>query len=333
MSSPKLAICIPAYNQPAFLREALASLCDQGLAHSDFVVAIADDASPTPLAPVVDEFRSRLPILYHRHQQNVGHLKNWDAAWQLTQAPYISFLAHDDVIAPGHFGRALSVIESHPDTALVSSLVLCQSHPGSLNAHAYGQLLRGSPSTSFTEPYWWDRTEWLAFALVKTPNSIVGSVFRTDMFRRCRDWITYPIWHDRLMLGEVGLHGGVVTLPWIAGYYRTGDWQLSSQLWQTDMSEFKRATETVLGWCATHNIDVVRFWIDHICAASDRNRHLYLQMLHGSLKAELFLEIRRECERRLQKRLPLSRLERLGIPEPIAELLRTVDRRVLRRVK
>lgn len=333
MSTPKLAICIPAYNQPEFLRETLASLCDQGLSAGEYVVAISDDASPTPLAPVVAAFRSRLPIVYHRHEQNAGHLKNWDAAWQLTDAPFISFLPHDDVIAPGHFRRALSAIENDPGTALVSSLVLCQSHPGSLNTHAYGQLLRGSATTSFTEPYRWDRTEWLALTLVKTPNSIVGSVFRTDMFRRCRDWVGYPIWHDRLMLGEMGLHGSVVTLPWIAGHYRTGEWQLSHQLWQADMSEFKRATETVLAWCRANDIDVMRFWIDHVCAASDRNRHLYLQMLRGSLDVPQFQAIRRECERRLGKRLPLSRLERLGVPEPIAEVLRTVDRRVMRRVK
>ena len=68
--TPKLAVCIPAYNQPAFLREALASLCDQGLRTDDYVVAVADDASPAPLAPVVDEFRSRLQIVYHRHEKN-----------------------------------------------------------------------------------------------------------------------------------------------------------------------------------------------------------------------------------------------------------------------
>ncbi len=331
MSAPKLAICIPAYNQPEFLREALTSLCDQGLAQGDYVVAIADDASPTPLAPVVEAFRTRLPIVYHRHAQNVGHLANWDAAWRLTAAPFISFLAHDDVVSPGHFGRALAAIERDASTVLVSSLIICQSHPGAMNTHPHGRLLRGSSKTSFTQPYQWDRAEWMALALVTTPNSVIGSIFRADAFRKCRDWTAYPIWHDRLMLGEMGLHGGVVTLPWIAGHYRTGDWQLSSQLWQPDMSEFRRATEAVLGWCVAHNIDVVGFWIDHVCAASDRDQILYLQMLRGAVSADLFTDIRRQCEARLHKRLNLSRLERLGIPAPIAELLRRVDRGLMRR--
>ena len=222
MSTPRLAICIPAHNQPEFLREALTSLCDQGLAPHEFVVAIADDGSPTPLTDVVDAFRARLPIVYHRHDRNIGHLANWNAAWQLVDAPFISFLAHDDVVAPGHFARAMAVIEREPATVLVSSLVVCQSHPGALNSHPHGLLLRGFGRASFMEPYRWDRAEWQALALVTTPNSVIGSIFRTDAFRKCRTWTSYPIWHDRLMLGETGLHGDVVTL-WIAGHYRTGD--------------------------------------------------------------------------------------------------------------
>lgn len=328
---PRLAVCIPAYNHPAFLREALTSLCDQGLDRADYVVAVSDDGSPTALAPVVDEFRSRLQIVYHRHDTNAGHLANWDAAWQLVDAPLISFLAHDDVVAPGHLGRAVAAIEARPETVLIASLILCQSHPGSLNSHPHGLLLRGAGAASFSAPYHWDRAEWMALALVTTPNSVIGSVFRTEAFRQCLDWRAYPIWHDRLMLAEMGLHGEVMTLPWIAGYYRTGEWQLSGQLWQPDMSEFRKATQAVLAWCAAADIPVIPFWVDHICAASDRDRIMYLQMLRGSLEPARFAGIKRECESRLGVRLNMSRLERLGIPAPIADLLRRVDRRLMRR--
>lgn len=331
MSAPRLAVCIPAYDQPELLREALTSLCDQGLSPDDCVVAIADDASPTPLAPVVDEFRSRLNITYHRHERNAGHLANWDSAWQLVEAPFISFLAHDDVVAPGHLARALAAIEHDQDASLVASLVLCQSHPGALNTRLQGVLLRGATGASFTRPYRWDRTEWLALSLVATPNSIVGSVFRTAAFRRCREWLAYPIWHDRLMLAEMGLHGRVLTLPWIAGAYRTGDWQLSGRIWQPDMTEFKQATAAVRAWCTANAIDVTGFWIDQICTAAGSERLLYLQMLQGALEPLAFEDIRRQCEARLNTRLVLGRLERLGLPAPLVGLLRGVDRRLLNR--
>lgn len=331
MSDVDLAVCIPAYNQPQFLAEALNSLCDQGLDRDAYVVAVSDDGSPTPLQPVVDSFRSRLNIVYRRHEPNVGHLANFDASWQLVDAPFISFLSHDDLVAPGQLGRALAVISADPQVSLVSSLILCQSHPGALDTQPHGMLLRGRDKASFTAPYVWDPAEWLALASVTTPNSIVGSVFRTESFRQCHDWKAFPVWHDRLMLGEMGIHGTVVTLPWIGGHYRTGTWQLSSQLWQADMGEFRKATTVVLAWCARLGISLIDFWVDHISASPAQDRVRYLQMLRASFDRSLFLEIKRRCEERLGVRLPLSRLDRLGVPAPIASLLRTVDRLITRR--
>jgi hypothetical protein len=60
---------------------------------------------------------------------------------------------------------------------------------------------------------------------------------------------------------------------------------------------------------------------------------MYLQLLRGSLDAERFADIKQQCESRLGKRLNLNRLERLGIPGPIAELLRMADRRLMRRTQ
>ncbi|MBY0493696.1 MAG: glycosyltransferase [Cyanobacteria bacterium] len=330
MSNPRFAVVIPAYNQPAFLREALTSLCDQGLKREEYVVAICDDASPTPLTYVIDEFRDRLQIVFHRQERNVGHLVNWDTAWQLVDVPFVSFLSHDDVVAPGHFARALAALEGQDDdVVLLSSLVLCQNHPGALKTHQQGVLLR-SRDASWMQPYRWGRAEWMALSMVETPSSLVGSLLRTDAFRKCRIWTSYAIWHDRLMVAEMGLHGSVMTLPWIAGTYRTGDWQLSGLIWQTDMSEFHKASGEVRAWCAANDIDVMQFWIDHICQApTDRDRLMYLQMVRSAVDVPTFDAVRKECETRLNKRLPIGRLERLGVPAPVAAALRYVDRQLL----
>ncbi len=331
MASPQLTVCIPAYNQPEYLAEALESLCDQGLSRSQYLVAVADDASPLPLAAVVESFQSRLQVVYARHPGNIGHLANWDAAWQLTATPYVSFLSHDDVVAPGQLGRALAAIAGQPDAVLVSSLALYQNHPGSLTTVLQGCFLRGA-GASFTKPYRWTQAEWMGLALAATPMSIVGSVFQVDAFRRCRDWTGFPIWHDRLMLGEMGRHGQVISLPWIGGHYRTGAGQLSRALWQPDMSEFQQATAVVLGWCDRDGIPVREFWVDHICAATADDRILYLRMLHAALDAPTYRDIRQRCEARLQTRLHLGgRMNRLGIPAPVAALLQLAERLIERR--
>jgi glycosyltransferase involved in cell wall biosynthesis len=325
VAGPLLSVCIPAYNQPDLLRETLTSLCDQGLAREDYVVAVSDDASPLSLAEVVDEFRDRLQIVYDRSPQNIGHLKNWERASRLAETPYLSFLSHDDIVSPGHLRRALDALTARPGAVLAASLVLIQRHPGAIDSYLHSSFLTAAKA-SFTAPYLWDRTEWMALALTGTPLSIVGAVFQADAFRQCARWQEFPLWHDRLMLAEMGLHGAVISLPWIAGHYRVGDFQLSGKLWDNDRKEFKAATQTILEWSERAQIPVIDFWIDYICGAPPERRTPYLRMLQMALLAPQFAALRRACEARLQIRLPLTRLERLRVPDAVANLVREFDR-------
>ena len=324
-SPARLAVCIPAYNQPALLRETLTSLCDQGLSRDEYVVAISDDASPISLADVAAEFRDRLQIVYDRSPENIGHLRNWERASRLIDTPYLSFLSHDDVVAPGHLGRAMQAMAARSGAVLAASLVLIQRHPGALDTYLHGTFLNAAKA-SFIEPYLWDRTEWMALALTGTPLSIVGAIFDTAAFRQCSRWHEFPLWHDRLMLGEMGLHGAVISLPWIAGHYRVGDFQLSGKLWDNDRTEFKAATQAVLEMSSARQIPVFDFWIDYICNTEPDRRTPYLRMLHTALSTAQFTQLRRACEARLQIRLPLTRLERLRVPDAVASFVRELDR-------
>lgn len=325
MASPILTVCIPAYNQPALLHDTLTSLLDQGLHRDDYVVAISDDASTVPIADVAAAFRDRLHIVYDRNPQNIGHIKNWERSSQLTTTRYLSFLSHDDIVAPGHLRRALDVIESRPDVVLVPSLMLVQPYPGAPEAYVHGTFLTPEKA-SFTQPYEWDRTEWMALSLTGTPLSIIGGIFDAATFRKCDAWRGFPLWHDRLMLAEMGIHGNVVSLPWIGGYYRVGSFQLSGQLWTNDRREFREVSNVVLELSRHANLPVVDYWIDRICAASPEQRTTYLRMLSTSLTAPQFASIRGTCEQRLSTRLPLTRLERLRVPPALANLVRELDR-------
>lgn len=326
MSRPRLTVAIPAYNQPEYLRQALVSLCDQGLAREDYVVAVSDDASPTPLEPVVAAFADRLNVEYHRSATNRGHLANFAHAFALAKTPYVSFLTHDDVIAPGQLRRALASLESDPGVVLVASLVLCQRYPGAPDSRLHGTFLRGS-AASFSEPYAWDRTEWMALALTTTPLSIVGSVFHAPTFGRCEHWPRFPLWHDRLMLAEMGLHGAIVSMPGIGGYYRVSQSQLSGHLWDTDRREFRDTSQVVLELCQTAGIPVMAFWIDQLCAATAEERITYLQMLSAALTPGQFETLKEASEKRLGVRLHLGgRLDRLGIPPSVVAWVQSVER-------
>jgi glycosyltransferase involved in cell wall biosynthesis len=320
--TPQLTVCIPAYDRPDVLGEALASLCEQGLTREEFVVIVSDDNSPNNLRPVVDAFEDRLSLSYVRNTVNVGHLQNFASSFAAAATPFVTFLPHDDIVSPGHLARALRTIINTPECVLVASLVLCVRHPGALQVAHHGFFPSGPERARFGEAYQWDRTEWMALALITTPMSIVGSIFRTDVFRRCRDWVSFPVWHDRLMLAEMGRHGRVVTLPWIAGYYRVGESQLSGRLWAHQGDEIIEASKRVLLWCRDDGTPVLEFWVDRICTSTRPQRVTFLQLLQAALPPTDYQAVKLAAERRLGVRLHTSRLERLGVPAFAAEAVR-----------
>jgi glycosyltransferase involved in cell wall biosynthesis len=327
MSDAQITVCIPAFNQPQLLHEALSSLCDQGLRREEYVVAVSDDASPTSLRDTVSAFEDRLQIVYQRAEHNIGHLANFERSTTLTATPYLSFLPHDDLVAPGQLGRALTAVKQRPGTVLVASLVLTQRFPGAPFTHLHGLFLRGGSKASYSEVYEWDTAEWMALGLVTTPLSIVGSLFHAETFRRCDNWKRFPLWHDRLMMAEMGFHGGVISLPWIGGYYRESANQLSGQLWANHSAEFLEVSALLTARCEAEGIPVLAFWVDQICQATPDERILYLQMIKRAATAAVFQQIKQESEARLQTRLHLGgRLDRLAVPAPVAEFVRGVDR-------
>jgi glycosyltransferase involved in cell wall biosynthesis len=323
--TPALTVCVPAYNQPEFLRDALNSLCDQGLHRDQYLVAISDDASPTPLDGVVDSFRDRLQIVYCRHAANVGHLRNFEHTLSMSATPFVSFLPHDDLVTPGHLGRALRAIVNAPQCGLIASLILCQRFPGSLDTQPHGIFPQGAERSRFGEPYRWLAAEWMALGLITTPLSMVGSIFRREVFAKCRQWLSFPLWHDRLMLAEMGLHADVISLPWIGGHYRVSANQLSGQLWQNQREEFLSASLAILAACRAAGVGVEEFWIDRICTADRADRLTYLQLLSAALPSGDYDRIKSACEARLQVRLHTSRLDRLGLPRPVAAAVRSLN--------
>jgi hypothetical protein len=77
---------------------------------------------------------------------------------------------------------------------------------------------------------------------------------------------------------------------------------------------------------------VTDFWVDQLGEADAGGRIEYLHMLNRALPEAVYLDIKGRAEQRLGVRLHLGgRLDRLGVPKPVANLLRTIDRTVIRR--
>lgn len=97
----QLAIVIPAY-KGTFLRAALDSIAAQTC--QDFTLYIGDDCSPYQLGDIVDEYRSKIDVVYQRFETNLGGkdlVAQWERCIAMSQGePYIWLFSDDDVMEP-----------------------------------------------------------------------------------------------------------------------------------------------------------------------------------------------------------------------------------------
>jgi glycosyltransferase involved in cell wall biosynthesis len=326
MGAPKLTIYVPAYNRPQFLREALQSLCMQGLDSCDYRVVVSDDASPTSLGRVTAEFQDRLPIKYIRNEKNLGHIGNFAMALEYADSDLLSILTHDDVVSPGHFPALLRLVE--PETVFAAGLVVCCSWPGAPDSQVHGMTVLRDGDEGMMNPYRWQAAEWQAAALMGTPYSTVGAIFRTSAFSECRLWQEYALWHDRVWCAEIGLRGAVLTVPWVAGLYRVAEEQLSRALWESHAHEFKKASSVILANSEAAGLKVTEFWIETLCNSAFQRRAHFFRKLYQSLEYSDFLAIKNGFERRAKQRARLGgRLSSVGLPWRVEMALRSALRR------
>lgn len=96
-----LAFVIPAYRS-LYLRDTLNSLANQTC--QDFSVYVGDDASLDNIKGIIDEFRDRLDIVYHRFDANLGGkdlVSHWERCIKLcNDEEWVCLFSDDDILEP-----------------------------------------------------------------------------------------------------------------------------------------------------------------------------------------------------------------------------------------
>ncbi len=121
--SPDIAVCIPTYNQAAFVARAVES----ALRQTDFPqvqVWVSDDASTDDTAAVMTALCARDPrVHYHRHDKNLGIAEN--ASWVLEQplADIVVRLDSDDLLLPDYLRVLHDRLMRYPDAGYAHSAV------------------------------------------------------------------------------------------------------------------------------------------------------------------------------------------------------------------
>lgn len=122
MSTPKVSVLIPTYNQDAYITRAIESALAQ--THPDIEVIVRDDCSPDATQEVVERFiasRKDGRVRYYRNSRNVGILRNYhDGLYESATGDWVVNLDGDDFfLDPGFIAKAIALAGATPGIRLV----------------------------------------------------------------------------------------------------------------------------------------------------------------------------------------------------------------------
>jgi GT2 family glycosyltransferase len=116
MTSPQPAtvtVCIPTYNQSAYLAGAVRSALRQTVAPT--AVIVGDDASTDDTPRVMAELMAADPrVAYHRNPVNLGIAGNNTSLMRLATSEFVLRLDSDDELEPGYIAALLPVMQANP---------------------------------------------------------------------------------------------------------------------------------------------------------------------------------------------------------------------------
>lgn len=117
-NTPRVSIGLPVYNGENYLAETLDCFLNQ--TYGDFELVIVDNASTDTTPEICQSYADRDGrIRYHRNESNIGAVRNYNKAFELSKAPYFKWAAHDDVYEPTYLEKCVAVLDQSPDVVLV----------------------------------------------------------------------------------------------------------------------------------------------------------------------------------------------------------------------
>jgi glycosyltransferase involved in cell wall biosynthesis len=131
---PSIAVCIPTYNQAAFLPHAVESALTQQYA-GPLEVWVGDDASTDDTPQILDEMAARDARVRVLHQpQNVGIAENSSDVLAAPATVLVVRLDSDDLLAPGYLQRLADALGRAPQAGY--------AHSGVIEIDEHGRLGR-----------------------------------------------------------------------------------------------------------------------------------------------------------------------------------------------
>ncbi|WP_082116155.1 glycosyltransferase family 2 protein [Hymenobacter terrenus] len=125
----KLSVVMPVYNAERFLSEAIDSILAQSF--TDFEFIILDDCSTDASVSIIKSYNDPR-IRFYQNENNLGISETLNKGILLADSNLIARMDADDISHPQRLQRQYDYLTSHPECAMVSSLVRVVAEDGSV---------------------------------------------------------------------------------------------------------------------------------------------------------------------------------------------------------
>ncbi len=119
---PKFTVAMPAYNDAAYINEAINSILNQTV--SDFELLIIDDGSTDDTPNIIESYNDKRLRIIHL-EQNKGRPFVRNLALDEAQGEYLVWMDADDISLPHRLEKQAIFLDTHKDVALCGGYMQC----------------------------------------------------------------------------------------------------------------------------------------------------------------------------------------------------------------
>ncbi|MCI8490045.1 MAG: glycosyltransferase [Lachnospiraceae bacterium] len=116
--NPLVSVCIPAYNNAAYIKETIDSILNQ--TYRNFELIICDDRSGDNTVEVIKAIKDERITLY-KNEKNLGMAGNWNNCLQKCNGEFIKLICADDLLAKNCLEQEVRALRRNPTAVFVSS--------------------------------------------------------------------------------------------------------------------------------------------------------------------------------------------------------------------
>lgn len=214
--TPKISVCIPAYNRAALLPALLDSIFSQD--YENFEVVIAEDNSPERqrIAAVAHAYAERYPgrLVYEENTENLGYDGNLRRLIQVANGDYIVFMGNDDLMAERALAAIADAVSRYPKVGVVlRSYASFKNTPKKLEqVFRYFDKEAFFPAGANTVTTFFRRCVFISGMVIRRDSALRLDTNRFDG----------TLLYQQYLVGEILARENGVYLPRILSYHRLG---------------------------------------------------------------------------------------------------------------